>query len=255
MDYQITDILQRCTKDDAEFIAITLNSYVNFTDDKGMKEMLSMWQSGPMPITLAQKFEKEIRYVASSDIAYGARKIRGIEPAGIDIDEMIDDVCTTMKIPVKKVGTIEGKLEYLAKTVIDKTFMEQSPEEQVNLLKKLDISEEQIKKILNDIKVNKEKLIPALIVILGREAAINFAKAILIGIIAAFVGKKTAEQLLKVLISKMPWLAALGPIAFLGLTGWTLLDICGPATRKTIPLTLHLGILSLRNGMEDEKNW
>ena len=36
MAYQITDILQRCTKDDAEFIATTLNSYVNFTDDKGM---------------------------------------------------------------------------------------------------------------------------------------------------------------------------------------------------------------------------
>ncbi len=99
--------------------------------------MLSMWQSGPMPIALAQKFEKEIHYVASSDIAYGARKIRGIEPAGIDIDELIDDVCTVMKIPIKKVGTIEGKLEYLAKRIVDKTFMEQPPEEQVNILKKI----------------------------------------------------------------------------------------------------------------------
>ena len=204
--------------------------------------MLSMWQSGPMPIALAQKFEKEIRYVASSDIAYGARKIRGIEPAGIDIDELIDDVCTVMKIPIKKVGTIEGKLEYLAKRIVDKTFMEQPPEEQV-------------KKILKNIKEHKEKLIPVLVIILGKEAALNFANTILIGIIVVFVGKKTAEQLLKVLITKMPWLAALGPMAIVGLTGWTLLDICGPATRKTIPLTLHLGILSLRNSIENEKNW
>lgn len=255
MAYQITDILQKCTKNDAEFIANILNSYINFTDDKGMKEMLSMWQSGPMPIALAQKIEKEIRYVASSDIAYGARKIRGIEPAGIEIDELINDVCTVMKIPVKKVGTIEDKLKYFAKRIVDKAFMEQSQEEQINLLKKLDISEEQIKKIVNNIKENKEKLIPALIVILGKEAAINFANTILIGIIAVFVGKKTAEQLLKVLISKMPWLAALGPIAIAGLTGWTILDICGPATRKTIPLTLYLGILSLRNNIKNEKNW
>ena len=158
--------------------------------------MLSMWQSGPMPIALAQKFEKEIRYVTSSDIAYGARKIRGIEPAGIDIDELIDDVCTVMKIPIKKVGTIEGKLEYLAKRIVDKTFMEQPPEEQVNILKKLNISEEQVKKILKDIKEHKEKLIPVLVIILGKEAALNFANTILIGIIVVFVGKKTAEQLL-----------------------------------------------------------
>ena len=217
--------------------------------------MLSMWQSGPMPIALAQKFEKEIRYVTSSDIAYGARKIRGIEPAGIDIDELIDDVCTVMKIPIKKVGTIEGKLEYLAKRIVDKTFMEQPPEEQVNILKKLNISEEQVKKILKDIKEHKEKLIPVLVIILGKEAALNFANTILIGIIVFFVGKKTTEQLLKVLITKMPWLAALGPMAIVGLTGWTLLDICGPATRKTIPLTLHLGILSLINSIEYDKNW
>ena len=129
MSYELTELLQRCTHEDAEFIIANIDSYINFTDDKGLKEMLGQWTTGIMPLLLAQKIEKELRYLGSSDVAYAARKLRGLDPAGVPVDEMLDDISKVLKIKLKRVGTLEGKFEALAKGVVEKTFFNKSPEE------------------------------------------------------------------------------------------------------------------------------
>ncbi|MCH5277172.1 MAG: hypothetical protein J1E80_04970 [Desulfovibrionaceae bacterium] len=253
MNYQLTEIFQKATPDDAKFIIETLDSYINFTNDAEMKAMLSMWESGPMPIALAHKLEKEIRYVGSSDIAYWARKIGSMflpVEAGVSINEVIDDVYKTLKINIKgKVDTIEKKLEIIVEKMIGETFYSLTSEEQIELLKKLDTSEEQRARIIDDIKSNK-RIISVLISVLGMKAAEKIVSAIIFRVIAVFLGKKAAEKLIKEILKKNPWMAFLGPIAIVSLVQ-SIVDLAGPAMRKTIPIVLYLGLIAIRDGLED----
>lgn len=256
MSYELTELLQRCTHEDAEFIIANIDSFINFTDDKGLKVMLGQWTTGAMPLLLAQKIEKELRYLGSSDVAYAARKLRGLDPAGVPVDEMLDDISKVLKIKLKRVGTLEGKLEALAKGVVEKTFFNKSPEEQISILRKANFEEEKIK-IIEDYINNKgvKIILPVLMQLLGPKAAMQIFETVLLSVIAMFIGKTAAQQLLKLIMTKCPWLVALGPVAVIGLTGWTALDLCGPAMRKTIPILLHLSIVALRDGAEEESFW
>lgn len=257
MSYELTELLQRCNVEDAELIIANIDSYINFTDDKGLKEWLEHWRTegGKMPLPLARKLETEIRYLGSSDVAYLARKLRGKVPAGVPVDEMLRDICKVLKIKQRRVSTLEGRLEEFAKGVVDKAFFDNSPEEQLEMLKNFDFSEETRQIITDHLKMGKKLALPMLRKMIGPKATMSFIEAVIYSVIAMFVGKEAAKQLLKTIMTKCPWLAALGPVAIAALTGWTVLDLCGPAMRKTIPILLHLSLVSLQNGPEDQSFW
>ncbi len=250
MAYQLTEILSRCDKNDIDFFINTIDSYVNFSDDKGLKELNKMWddKNQKLPIVLANKIETEIRYVGSNDAAYAYRKIKGEVPAGVKIEEMINDVCDAMKIKVKKIGTIESKLEMLCRAIVDKEIFSLNKEKQKELLKSMNISDETVKVIINQLDNKKKMAIPILLAVLGKQTSIQIVQGIISAVISTFIGKQAAKTLIMNLSTKMPWLAALGPV-FIGIvTGWTIIDFAGPATRKTIPLLLYLGLICLRDG-------
>jgi len=255
MSYQLTEILQRCDKDDSAFFINQIDSYLNFTDDKGLREMDSMWDGkNIMPVPLANKIETEIRYLGSNDAAYLYRKLKGENPAGVELEEIINDVCDVMKIKIRRVGTIESKLEMFCRAMVDKAFFDMSREKQVELLKKMDVSDEAIKIIMDQVNNKKKMLLPVILGLLGKQTAMQIAQAIITAVIAVFIGQQAAKILLANLMTKMPWLAALGPIFIAILTGWTIIDFAGPASRKTIPLMLYLGLICLRDG-ETEEFW
>lgn len=254
MGYELTDILRRCTRDDVKLLINTIDSY-SFTDDKGLRELCQAWKSGSVPIELAHKLETEIRYLGSSDVAYLGRKLKGQVPAGVPVEEMIEDVCKAVKVSYKKVSSLEHKLEMLAKALVEKTILEKSPEEQIKLLKEMNISEEKMKLIQTQLKKSTAQLIPILVGVIGKKATMEIVQTIIVAIMSQFLEKQAAQLLLKTVMTKMPWLAFLGPLVMGAMISWTALDLCGPAMRKTIPLMLHLGLIALRDGAEDEAFW
>lgn len=256
MSYELTDILKRCEKADAELIVSTIDSCVNFSDDKGLKTMLDRWNFGIMPLSLAWKIETELRYLGSSDVAYAIRKMRGLEPAGVTVEEMLEDASRVLKIRYKKLGSLESRLERLARNMFEKAFLNMSPEEQRRLVEQMDLTQEQKELLLEYIRKRGVRLIlPILLNILGPEGTMKFMEAVLFSILAMFVGKEVARQILKIIMTRFPWLAGMGPVAVAALTGWAVLDLCGPAMRKTIPILLILSMVALRDGVEDENFW
>ena len=254
MSYELTELLQRCTHEDAEFIIANIDSYINFTDDKGLKEMLGQWTTGIMPLLLAQKIEKELRYLGSSDVAYAARKLRGLDPAGVSTHEILEDVSKVLKIRYKNNSSLEIELEYLAKGVFEKTFLEKDSHQQIVILQKMNFSKEKISMIESYIKNTKNSkiVLPVLIKLIGKKATSELVETLIFSVIKQFLGRKVAAQMTTYMTTRCPWIACLGPAVIALLTGWTALDLCSPAMRKTIPILLHLSTVSLRNGVEDK---
>ena len=255
MSYELTEILQRCDRQDVNFFIETIDSYMNFTDDKGLKEMSLMWDGKKkIPEALANKIETEIRYLGSNDAAYAYRKLKGEVPAGVEIEEMLNDVCKVMKIKIKHVSSLESKLELFCRAMVDKAFFDLDRQKQIELLKKLNVADETVKIIMEQVNEKKKMLIPVLLALLGKQTAVQIVQVIITGVISVFIGQQAAKLLLANLMTKMPWLAALGPVFIALITGWTIIDFAGPACRKTIPLMLYLGLICLRDG-ETEEFW
>ena len=72
-------------------------------------------------------------------------------------------------------------------------------------------------------------------------------KTIIFSTIARIIGSQLAAKLFTFLVGRMPWWVSwVGPAAWTLSIGWTAFDLQGPATRKTIPVVLYLGLCSLR---------
>lgn len=250
--YELTQILQRCTLKDANFIINQIDSYFNFTDDSGLKKLRDEWDGrGTMPVSLAQKLEKEIRYLGSNDFAYLWRNMFSDGLAGVSVQEIIDDVSKEYKITIKA-GSIEGRLENFTLGMMDKRIKNMTEEEQHELLKACGGTidkkiEESVKNKLKQYGINYS---PLLLVIMGSSSASVLVESVIIGILSSFIGVQAAKEMLKQFVGKSPILTTLGPWFIAGLTGWTLIDLAGAANRKLVPILLCLGMVCLRNGLE-----
>lgn len=250
MSYELTAILNRCTKDDAKFLIDTIDSYLNITDDKGLKELYASWEGdGPMPRVLNHKIETEIRYLGSNDFAYMTRKLRGYDPAGVSVDEIIDDLCKLLKLEISNARTLESRLEIFAGKVIDLQFSKLSDERKREILKGMNFEKHHLQEILDRVINNKEMLLSVILPLFAGKLGPEVLQGLIMSIIVRFIGQEAAEKLLLVITSRLPMAAAwLNPVLWVGGTGWLILDLLGPASRKTIPLILYLGVLCFRDG-------
>lgn len=256
MPYEITPLLSKCDATDFEVLISQIDSYVNLSSDSELKELLVAYKrnsTNGQKSTLAKAIEREIRYVGSSDIAYAVRKLSGSDvPAGVSIHEVIDDVSKKLKVKQKLLGTPEAKVERLVKWTVEKTFFALTPEQQRELFEKAGIGKGQQDEFFEKIKNNKAHFLPLLLSLLGPEITATIVQGLAITAMAAFMGRKAAEELFKNLAMRFPWWAQwLGPIIWGLSLGWLALDLQGAANRKTIPILLYLGIVGLRDGPED----
>lgn len=251
MAYELTSILNRAERQDVELMINTISCNFNFTEDKKLGEMLSEWEEGQIPIELNRQIEEEIRYLGSNDFAYARRKLLGEKPAGVSMDEILDDICKILNIKTKRIGSLEKKLESLATNLTEQTFSKLSVTEQVEMLKNMDLNKEEFEAFKRLLESGVKITVASLAKILGPKVASSIIQSIIISIMALFLGKEAAKNLLKIIITKFPWIATwLGPFVTLAFSGWVIVDIAGPASRKTIPLCLHLACISLRDGLE-----
>ncbi|MCA8352794.1 hypothetical protein [Burkholderia cepacia] len=246
-------VLEKCEQADLEQLSNILESYVSFTDDKKRKALLS--QSATSTVSrkeLLLLLEKQIRYYGSSDVAYVARQLVGKDP-GVTSEELIKDVCEKVKVKIKMGGSIETLLERLVLSTVEKELAAKSPEDLAAYFDKQGLSEKQKEAILRKIESEgKLAALPALYAVLGEKVAMGIIQSIAISVLAAIIGKEAASALVKQLISKLPG-QALGPVIWAVSAAWVAFDLQSAAFRKTIPICLYLGIVSLRDGVEDIK--
>lgn len=250
MGYELTSLLNRCTKEDAEFFITTIDSYFNFTDDKGLKEINEGWDGkGTIPLVLNHKIEREIRYLGSNDFAYARRKLMGYDPAGVSIDEIIDDLCELLKVDIGRTGTLESRLEIFAGKVIDEQFSKLPDDRKRKILEGMDFDKHHLQEIIDRVINKKEMLLPVILPFLAKPMSAELLQALIISIISIFIGEAAARQLVLQIVTKFPVASAwLGPLALIAGGGWMVFDLTGPASRKTIPLVLYLGVLCFRDG-------
>lgn len=256
MPYEITPLLLKCDSNDFALLISQIDSYVNFSSDSELKELLAAYRRhGTInsKTVLVQALEREIRYIGSSDVAYAFRKLKGNDvPAGISINEIIEDVSNRLKVKQKLLGTPEAKVERLVKWTVEKTFFALKPEQQRELFDKAGVGKRQQDEFFEKIKNNKACFLPLLLSLLGPEITATIVQGLAITAMAAFMGRKAAEELIKNLVKRFPWWAEwLGPIVWGLSLSWLAIDLQGAANRKTIPVLLYLGIVGLRDGPED----
>ncbi|CAB3665435.1 hypothetical protein [Paraburkholderia rhynchosiae] len=245
-------ILNKCEKADFDYISSVLDSYFSLTDDKELKRLLSVSEADPAAMkSMIALMDKQIRYYASSDVAYLTRLVFSDEP-GVSADELVQDVCDKLKVNIKMGGSVEAKLERLVAATVEKELSSKSPEDLAKAFEKMGIAETKRELIMQHLKANgKVAILPIVMEILGPKITLGIIETIIVTLIAQIIGREAAKQLIKELLKRNPWINALGPILWLLSGTWLAIDLQGPAFRKTIPITLYLGIVALRDGTVD----
>ena len=241
------DILTTLTLADYQFVVGVVTAPVTFSDSRQLKTCLAAVEvedTLESRKVLCQRLEHEIRYLGSADAAYFFRKMLGQAP-GVSFSQIIRDTARMLKVRIYTLATEREMLAELAQVYATEQFARLSAEEQQQMLEDLGVERERAAAFLK--KSAGVFAAPILIEAFGIIVVQGLIKTILFGIITKIVGKQLATRLFSFLFSRLPWWAGwVSPVAWTLSVGWTTLDIQGPATRKTIPIVLYLGLCCLR---------
>lgn len=245
-------ILEKCSRADFEYLSTVLDSYLSFTDDSGRKELIKSYSSNKKNDELIALVDKQIRYYGSSDIAYITRSIFSSGDGGVSAEELIADVCDKLSVKIKLGGSTEAKLERLVTAVVEKELFSKTPEELRKAFEELGIANAKADLFIEHLKKNgKVAILPVVIEVLGPKIALAVIETIIISLIAQIVGREAAKVLIKELVKRNPWINALGPIVWALSGAWLAIDLQGPAYRKTVPICLYLGVVGMRDDIEE----
>ncbi len=244
-------ILQKCTKSDFEYLSEVLDSYISFTNDEKRKSLLEMKTMQDRK-ELIDLIDKQIRYYGSSDIMYLLRSIFS-DNGAVSAEEIILDVADKLKVKIKVGSSVEKSLETIAKSVVERELLSKTPEELYGYFKKIGVGDTDNKAIIEFMKKNGTvTILPILTQILGPKVTFSILQSILITVISSMIGREAAKKIVQELLKRNPWLQTLGPVMWVISGTWLAFDLQGPAFRKTVPICLYLGIVSLRDGEENE---
>lgn len=245
-------ILQKCTKEDFEYLSEVLDSYVSFTNDSKRKELLAKFENPTSRRELINLVDKQIRYYGSSDVAYILRELFQGD-GGVSAFEVVEDVAKKLKVKIKQGASLERSLEILINAVVEKELHNKKPEELKQYFRKIGVGEVKIQEIIEFMKKDgKVAILPLLVQLLGPEVTFTIIQGIIITIIAQFIGQQAAKKLIEEIVKRNPWLNALGPVIWVLSGSWLAFDLQGEAYRKTVPICLYLGIVALRDGEEKD---
>lgn len=245
-------IISKCTKEDFNYLSEVLDSYLSFTDDTKRKELLAASDNHVQSREqLIELMDKQIKYYGSSDIAYLKRALFGSD-GGVEARELVEDVCEKLKVNIKLGGSMESRLERLVNAVVEKELLSKTPEELSSSFKNMGVGDVDRENILEHLKNNgKVAVLPILVQVLGPKITLGIIETIIVSLVAQIIGRAAAEQLVRELMKRNPWINALGPVLWVLSGAWLAFDLQGPAFRKTVPISLYLGIVALRDGEED----
>ena len=250
------NLLTKLEVADFEFLAEIIRSRVAFTSDKHLRAAISAFasetQSTDKRLALCALVEREIRYLGSSDAAYFLRKVsHRTGGPGVTFREVVTDVFRKLKLKQPDaLCTDEELVEHLVQAFTTLRVRQLPFDQQKVLLESAGMSASDVGTYL---KNNSARFaLPAIIQLAGMAAAQRIVTNVVIGAVGNYIGTTAARSMVTHLATRFPvWGQSLGPIAWT-LTGlWTAYDLQGPAMRKTIPISLYLGLCMLRDGGYD----
>ncbi len=241
------DVLNILTPADYTFLVGLLESSVNLTDDSRLRSLLATveaFDTEESRAALNRQLERQIRYLGSADLAFLFRQATGQEP-GVAFSEIVRDVAQKVKVAMPHLGTNREMVERVAEDYATQQFADLSPEAQQRLLVDLGVEQERAAAFIK--KSAGVFTLPALIAAFDVIVVQGLVKHIIFGAIAKILGGRLAGQLFRFVAGRFPWwLRWVGPAAWTVSISWTVLDLQGPAYRKTIPAVLYLGLCSIR---------
>lgn len=250
-------ILQKCTREDLQYISDTLSSYFSFTKDKKRRQLLKEFQEDGDNTELIELIDRQIRYYGTSDFAYIQRKLLRGRPE-ITTQRLIRSVFQHLKIndellKIKIGASTEMMLEKLVSAMVEKEIIAKNPQELVNIFKEDGlVDEKKAEKMIADIKkVGPLGAASVLTKLLGSEALVSIASKAIVTVVAPFISQHAAATLATALLSKVTFqiiAPALWAVTFAKLS----FTLQGPAYRKTVPICLYLGIVALRDGLQKD---
>ena len=245
--------LERADIADLEFIVGILSGRGGLQDRKGMRAALDALAVGPADAEkkdgVVRMLEREIRYAGSADLAYLFRRWRnGRDAAGRDPEDVVHDVAKKLKLRLDPIGTVEERMGRLVQKVVERELVRASPEEQRRVLARHGVGASLRDQIIERLRrVGPIGALPALSALAGREIAARIVTDIAISTIGKVMGRAAAAQLVSRLALRFPaWSSWIGPIGWAASAAWLAYDIQGPAYRKTVPIILYLGLITLR---------
>lgn len=243
-------ILEKASLADFELIVGQLDSNVNFADDLRLQRTLAAYRryrSEKHKRALVELIEREYRYAGSADLAYFFRRIAGREP-GPSVDQIIADVARKLDVKVRLIGSVPDKLERLTSAVVERGILKLSDEEQRRLFLEHGTGLEPTKELRRRLKRHGPvAALPVLLSALGPEAAEKVVASLMVRQIGRIVGRDGGRRVVERVATRFPWWVEwIGPVAWLTSGALLTIDIQGPAYRKTIPITLYLGLMVLR---------
>ncbi len=227
-DHGLNDVLKRATNDELDVLHAVIMK-------KKITETLSI-EDGyrryyPDHGQYVDLIAREIRAFGGNTFANCARG------TGPSYHEIVCDVATTLKVPFNKARPIEDVETAILTTVCEKAFESMTPEERLELLRKIGKSN------LSFVKGGSAMALQAIL------RAGGFGTYQLMLIVANAVVKAAIGRGLPVVIN---WLAAKGLSIAIGPIGWTasvlttLNQLAGPSHRVTIPSVIHVAGLRLQ---------
>lgn len=245
------EVLDSLEVPDYHFLYGIVQSDINFTNNQALKSRLTAFEetgSEYARTELNDQLEREIRYLGSADAAYLFRYVTGKTP-GVPFREIIFDAARALNVSIPGEGSDRELLEQLVQNYTAIRFSQLSAEEQQRLLVDLGVEHDRATTFI--LKSAGVFAFPALIHAFGKIVVDGLIKNIIFGTITRIVGKQVAAGLFKLLMSRFPWWVRwIGPAAWTASIGWAVMDLQGPALRKTVPVVLYLGVCSLRETKE-----
>ena len=232
---------------DYRFLTDLLAGPLGRADDTATRAALARYEREHTPAARADlddRLERTLRYLGSSDLAYAAREAAGQTP-GVTLDELTGDAARALGITVPAHLPLRERIEAVVEAHAARTFAGLEPADQQRMLEELGVESQQAKRFL---KTSAGVFaFPALVTAFETLVVEGLVKRLIFGTIAKFVGRRLSGVLFGALATRMPWwLRVIGPAAWTLSLGWTLVDLQGPALRKTVPAVLYLGLVSLR---------
>lgn len=241
------DLFEPLELPDYHFLTGLIESNLNLTDDQRLRSLLADYEEAGSPeirAELDRQLEREIRYLGSSDGAYLVRYLMGQEP-GVPFQELVRDVARALKVDPPRAGTEREQVESVAEQYVTQQFARMPRDEQQKMLEDLGVQRDKAAAFLK--RSAGVFAVPALVEAFGIIVVEGLIKNVIFGTIAKLVGRQLSARLFQFVAGRFPWwLRWIGPAAWTVSIGWTVLDLQGPALRKTIPIVLYLGLCSMR---------
>ncbi len=232
---------------DYHFIVGVVESPWSLTDDRALRSALGQYESSAAQTdrdTLDRLIIKEVGYLGSSDLAYLSRQMAGKNP-GMPFTAIVGDVARTLDLHPDRLASIDEQLVDVVTSYATVKFAELTPEQQQDMLVDLGVDRKRAEQF---VKRSAGVFAPPLLIEAFNIVIVEgLIKRIIFGTIARFLGREVTRKLLAFMLGRFPWWVSwVGPVAWFGSIGWTVLDLQGPAYRKTIPIVLYLGLCAMR---------